>query len=168
MKKISKILIVFGVLAAAFVATSCGSLNRTYDVWYKYTNTIAELPVGTEPENPADDDPNSKGMLKNAQLYVKFNETDGLTVRVITSTQQTVTCAGGYISIPDVTIVTGFEKKYGKENFGPGRWTLLIGLGSFIEEDPPTQWTDISNIANAQFDIRRLVADFLLQLLGVN
>lgn len=172
MKKVSNILIILGLLVTAFMATSCGKLDRTYNTWYKYDNTISQLPIGTagkytieENGNPVEKD--GSGMLENATLYVKFNDTDGLTIRAITTTKQTVGVAGGYFEIPDVTIVTGFEKRYGKEDFGPVRWTALISLGAFVEEDPPAQWNDISNIANAKLNLKRLVTDFLLQLLGV-
>ena len=167
MKKITNILIILGVLAAAFVATSCGKLDRTYDTWYKYDNTISQLPIGdagTYTDSHGDTQTGT-GMLENATLYVKYNEIDGLTVRAITSTVQTVGVAGGYFEIPNVTIVTGFEKKYGKENFGPVRWTALISLGAFVEEDPPAQWNDISNLANAKVNLTRLVTEYLINVL---
>lgn len=169
MKKISNILIILGLLVTAFMASSCGKLDRTYNTWYKYDNTINQLPIGKEGKyiDENGDEQQGSGMLENATLYVRFNDTDGLTIRAITTTKQTVGVAGGYFEIPEVTIVTGFEKRYGKEDFGPVRWTALISLGAFVEEDPPAQWNDISNIANGKLDLKRLVADFLLQLLGV-
>ena len=163
MKKITNILIILGVLATAFVATSCGGVNNTYDTWYKYTETIDKLPIanaGTTDKGEVGD-----GMLKDAQLYLKFNDTDGLTIRVITLTKQTVSFAGGAYEIPDVTVAVGGEKTYSTADFGPVKWELLIRLGSFVKEDPTSTYTDISKALAGQFNLKRILAEFLLKML---
>lgn len=167
MKKISNILIVLGILAATFVVTGCGVMDRTYNTWYKYEHTgNLSLPIanaGKIDPNGGDDASNmGNGMLENAELYVKFNDTDGLTIRAITKTNQTVSFAGGAYEIPGVEFVAGGEKTYSTKEFGPLKWEALIRLGSFVQEDPPAITLNISQALEGQFNLKRIIAEFIL------
>ena len=165
MKKITNILIILGVLAIAFVATSCGVVDRTYNTWYKYEHTNPlSLPIATEGNVDANDPTSAigNGMLEDAELYVKFNDTDGLTLRVITKTEQTVSFAGGAYEIQGVEFIAGGEKTYSTKVFGPVKWQALIRLGSFVPEEPPAITLDISQALSGQFNLKRIIAEFLI------
>ena len=163
MKKITNILIILGVLAAAFVATSCGAMDHTYDKWYKYEHTgTISLPVANADENDSTKD----GMLKNAELYVRYNATNGLTLRVITKTEQEVSCAGGLYTISGVEMTAGGEKTYAPSEFGPVKWSALIRLGSFVPEEPPAITLDISQVLQGQFNLKRIILEVLIGMLG--
>ena len=169
MKKITNILIILGVLTAAFVATSCGAIDHTYDKWYKYEHTgTLSLPIANSGKiDPTDENSNvGDGMLKNAELYVRYNATNGLTLRVITQSQQTVGFAGGAYTIDDVSIITGGEKTYGPNEFGPVKWSALIRLGSFVPEEPPAINLDISQVLQGQFNLKRIILEVLIGMLG--
>lgn len=167
MKKISNILIVLGILAATFVVTGCGVMDRTYNTWYKYEHTgDLSLPIanaGKIDPNGSDEASNmGNGMLENAELYVKFNDTDGLTVCVITKTQQTVSCFGGAYEIQGVDMVAGGQKTYSTKEFGPLKWEALIRLGSFTQEDPPAINVNISQALEGKLNLKRILAEFIL------
>jgi hypothetical protein len=163
MKKITNILIILGVLAAAFVATSCGAMDHTYDKWYKYEHTgTISLPVANADENDSTKD----GMLKNAELYVRYNATNGLTLRAITKTAQTVSFAGGAYEIQGVEMTAGGEKTYDPSEFGPVKWSALIRLGSFVPEEPPAITIDISTALKGQFNLKRIILEVLIGMLG--
>lgn len=172
MKKITNILIILGVLAAAFVATSCGAIDHTYDKWYKYEHTgTLSLPVADEGnytvvENEQTVTKFGDGMLKNAELYVRYNATNGLTLRVITKTVQDVACAGGYYTISGVEMTAGGEKTYGPSEFGPVKWSALIRLGSFVPEEPPVTNVDISQILQGKLNLKRIILEVLIGMLG--
>lgn len=171
MKKITNILIILGVLAAAFVATSCGAMDHTYDKWYKYEHTgDLSLPIANAGKIDPDgsDDPSNKGngMLEKAELYVRYNATNGLTLRVITESQQTISFAGGAYEIPGVSMTTGGEMTYGPSEFGPVKWSALIRLGSFVPEEPPAITLDISQYLKGQFNLKRIILEVLIGMLG--
>ena len=168
MKKITNILIILGVLATAFVATSCGAINSTYDTWYKYEHSgTLSLPIANKGNVDQNDSTSTfgSGELENAELYVRFNETNGLTIRVITETQQTVSFAGGTYEIKGVKFVAGGEKTYSTKEFGPLKWEALIRLGSFVKEEPPEITLDISQAIAGQFNLKRILAEVLLKML---
>ena len=156
------------MLATVFVATSCGSVNRTYDTWYKYEHSEPlSLPVADKGNIDQNDSSSliGNGELKNAELYLRFNATDGLTIRVITKTQQTVSFAGGTYEIQGVNFIAGGEKTYSTKEFGPVRWEALIRLGSFVPEEPPEFNLDISNALAGKFNLKRIIAELLLSWL---
>lgn len=170
MKKITNLLIVFAVLLGSVLLTSCGKIDKTYNTWYKYEGDINDLPIANAGEYEDPDDHQMKqgtGKIKDAKLYVKFNDVDGLTIRVISETKQTITFAGGVYEVPDVTVVFGGEKTYSTSEFGVIKWTALIRLGNFKQEEPPSTYTDISNLLQGQFNLKRVIYEFLGSVLGI-
>lgn len=168
MKKISNILIVLGVLVTAFMASSCGAIDHTYDKWYKYEHTNPlSLPVANAGEYTDENGTHQgSGMLNNAELYVRYNATNGLTLRVITKTEQDVSCAGGLYTISGVEMTAGGEKTYAPSEFGPVKWSALIRLGSFVPEEPPAITLDISQVLQGQFNLKRIILEVLIGMLG--
>lgn len=162
MKKLINVLFILGILAGSMVLSSCG-IKQTFDKWYKYNGTFDELPIATA--GTTDTGTQGDGTLKNAELYVSYNESNGLTLRVISKTKQTISFAGGAYEIPDVTVVFGAEQTYGPSEFGVGKWTLLVKLGSFIEEDPPSNYNDISAALKGKLNLKRIITEILLNML---
>lgn len=159
MKKIMKILLAAALLAGAVMMTGCNFGDETYDTWYKYNGEIKNLPVADKGTSAGAD-----GMMENAQLYVRYNDDEGLTICVVTTTKQTISCAGGLVEIPDVEVAVGGEKKFAKSDFGPTRWQFLVRLGDFIEEDPP-KYNNVPELT-ANFNLRRILLEFLINTLG--
>ena len=164
MKKIINGLMILAVLFATVLVTSCGVVDKTYNKWYKYENTISSLPIANAGEYEDPNDHQTKqgdGMLKDAQLYVMFNETDGLTICVVSETKQTVTFANGAYTVPNITVAVGAKKTYSTAEFGVLKWNALIRLGSFDEATPP-EYNDISSALQGQLNLKRIIAEFLL------
>lgn len=159
MKKIMKVLLAAAVLLGTMALTGCMFSDETYDTWYKYDGDIKNLPVADAGTAAGAD-----GMMENAQLYVKYNGDEGLTICVVTTTKQTISCAGGLVEIPDVEVAVGGEKKFAKSEFGPTRWNILVRLADFIEEDPP-KYNNVPELT-ANFNLRRILLEFLINTLG--
>ncbi|MBO4533528.1 MAG: hypothetical protein J5726_07525 [Treponema sp.] len=147
------------VLLGTMALTGCMFSDETYDTWYKYDGDIKNLPVADAGTAAGAD-----GMMENAQLYVKYNGDEGLTICVVTTTKQTISCAGGLVEIPDVEVAVGGEKKFAKSEFGPTRWNILVRLADFIEEDPP-KYNNVPELT-ANFNLRRILLEFLINTLG--
>ena len=164
MKKLLNTLLVLIALAGTFMLTGCANdldeiLAPTYDTWYKYTKTT-NLAVANADSNDASKD----GVLKNAQLYVRFNPDDGIEILVCTSQEQTISYLGGAYNVK-ADVVTGGSKKYSASEFGRGKWYALICLGSFVKEEPPTITVNLDNFLEGQFNLKRVLAEFLLNTL---
>ena len=164
MKKLLNILLVLTALTGALMLTSCTNdldeiLSPTYNTWYKYTKTT-NLAVANADSSDASKD----GVLKDAQLYVRFNPDDGIEILVCTKKEQTISYLGGAYNVK-ADVVTGGSKKYGPEEFGRGKWYALICLGSFVKEEPPTITVNLDNLMDGQFNLKRVLAEFLLNTL---
>ena len=137
MKKITRAFMILTVVAIALMTAGCGlgervkeSLEETYEVWYKYNGQAGlKIPVG------ASDDDSNGSYMENAEFYVYYDD-DGLTVAVQSSKKENVELYGGLVSTTQ-TIYVGGTKHYSKSEFGPVRWTALIGSGNFEEDDEP-------------------------------
>ena len=159
MKKIMKVLLAAAILLGTMALTGCMFGDETYDTWYKYDGDIKNLPVADAGTAAGAD-----GMMENAQLYVKYNGDEGLTICVVTTTKQTISCAGGLVEIPDVEVAVGGEKKFAKSEFGPTRWNIIVRLADFVEEDPP-KYNNVPELT-ANFNLRRILLEFLINTLG--
>ena len=164
MKKLLNILLVLIAFTGTIMLTGCQNdldqiLGPTYDTWYKYTKTT-NLAVANADESDSSKD----GVLKNAQLYVRFNPDDGIEILVCTSQEQTISYLGGAYNVK-ADLVTGGSKKYSASEFGRGKWYALICLGSFVKEEPPTISVNLDNFLDGQFNLKRVLAEFLLNTL---
>ena len=140
MKKISKLFAVMTILASVLMMCGCGiknAISQTYDTWYKYSGGPVSVPRGSD----TTENDTATSSLDGAEIYVYFNESDGLTVAIQTVTTETVSLAGGLLE-SDVEIVTGGTKQYTKEQCGVAKWTTLIGFGSFEESKAPKIYTE--------------------------
>ncbi len=161
MKKISKAFMVLSIIVGALAFTSCGffdsvkeAIEETYDTWYVYDGELS-LPVAGEDTKSTD------GMLSNANLYVKFDPDNGLEVVVCTTKAQTISYLGGAYEV-EANLTTGGKKEYPVENFGPVKWSGLMAMGKFVEDEPPKIDIQLDNILKGQFNLKRLLAQLLL------
>ena len=164
MKKINGILIVLSILLATLFMTSCDTAPEldpfasTYDHWYVYYKPV-NAPIANKDTNDASKD----GILKDAKIYVKYNKTTGLDLMVINTKEQEIGYFGGAYTVKaDVT--TGATKNYPPEEFEPAKWKALMLLGKFTVEEPPKITVDISTLLEGQFNMKRLLAEWLLSM----
>lgn len=164
MKKLMNVLLAVAVLAGAVMLTGCEGgadefISHTYNVWYKYNGEV-DVPVAN-----ADSTNSSKdGVLKGSQVYVKYNTTNGLTVLVCTTKTQEISYLGGAYTV-QADVTTGGSKVYPPEEFGRAKWTSLMLLGNFVKEDPPAITVNLDDIMGGQFNLKRVLAEFLLKML---
>ena len=173
MKKIINVLLALAVFAGAFMLSGCGIREYAkYDTWYKYKSANGiDIPVGaTGTENSE----TAVGqMMENAELYVCYNETNGLKIAVQSTKEQKIEIAGGLLET-SVDVVTGGTKEYTKEEFGPGKWTTLIVVTGKFEESKapkivtnPEQCINITNNEKFTFQWKRVLREILInKLLG--
>ena len=158
MKKITAVLTVLAVMAGALMFTGCGVgnlISDTYDSWYVYKKEV-NVPVAGEDESSTD------GILKNAQVYVRFNPTDGLDVRVCTTHTQTINFMGTGYEI-ETTQVTGADKHYPiSAEVNVASWTIMQGTGNFIKEEAPEPSIKLDDILKGNFNLKRMLANLLL------
>ena len=170
MKKLFNVFIILSVLFCAVAATGCGDvLEPTYNTWYKYEGTF-DIPLGSDTSEDAD----SLLNLKNSELYVYYDADEGLTVAVQSTKEQDVELLGGLTSYT-VDMIIGGQKTYTKEKgqFGPGRWTALMLLGTFEESNTPEivknpeQCIDLSEGLQNGIQWKKVLKKILIQqLLG--
>lgn len=162
MKKIMNVLLAVALLAGAVMMCGCTQnadefISHTYDVWYKYNKEV-DVPVAEKTSNSND------GILKGAQVFVKFNPDDGLTVLVCTTKTQQISYLGGAYTV-DADVTTGGSKVYPPEEFGRAKWTSLMLLGKFVKEEPPKVTVSLDTLMEGKFSLKRVLAEFLLQML---
>ena len=162
MKKIMNVLLAVALLAGAVMMCGCSQtadefISNTYDVWYKYNKDV-DVPVAEKTTNAND------GILKGAQVFVKFNPDDGLTVLVCTTKSQEISYLGGAYTV-EADVTTGGTRVYPPEEFGRAKWTSLMLLGKFVREEPPVITVKLDDIMNGKFSLKRVLAEFLLQML---
>ena len=160
MKKLINVLFVLAVLAGSLLLSSCG-IRETFDTWYKSKGDIPQLPIADESQLLEGEN----GMLKDAQLYVRFNDVDGLTIRILSETIQTITIGGGAYEIDGIKVSVGTEKTYPTSDFGLAKWTALIKLGSFVEANPPEIQNDIGQFFEGKLNLKRIIVEFLINKL---
>ena len=165
MKKIGSILLILSVLFTTLFVTACSDdpeldpFANTYDKWYLYKKAV-DVPVADSDTA----DTTKDGVLKGAKVYVKYNTDDGLELMVVTTQKQTISYLGGAYEV-EADVTTGASQKF--EDFKKSKWKALILLGSFIKEDPPKITVDLSNGLNGKLNLKRVLAEFILNnLLG--
>ena len=165
MKKIGSVLIILSVLLSTLVITGCSDdpeldpFANTYDKWYLYKNTV-DVPVADKDTADATKD----GVLKGAKVYVKYDLDEGLELKVVTTQKQTISYLGGVYEV-EADVTTGATKTF--EDFSSAKWKTLILLGSFVKEEPPKITVDLSQKLNGKLNLRRVLAEFILNnLLG--
>ena len=142
MKKIVKLIAGLVILASVFMLSGCGVLEETYNKWYKYNNQL-NLPIheGADVSSGSD-----TGILKNADLYLYYNKTDGLKICFVTTHEQEIQYGGSYSPlVVNADIVTGATKQFEPSAFGPGLWDALVVTGKIRPQNPPTIAVDISD-----------------------
>lgn len=173
MKKLMNVLLAVAVLAGAVMMSGCGLRDYAkYDTWYKYKSVDGiSIPVGAA--GTADSETAVGQMMENAELYVCYNETNGLKIAVQSTKEQKIEIAGGLLET-SVDVVTGGTKEYTKEEFGPGKWTTLIVVTGKFEEcnapkivTNPEQCINLTNNENFTFQWKKVLRNILInQLLG--
>ncbi|MBR4790610.1 MAG: hypothetical protein IK024_06930 [Treponema sp.] len=159
MKKVFKLFAGLVVLASVFMLSGCGVLEETYNKWYKY-NTQLNLPIAE-----ADTEDSTKdGLLKNADLYLYYNKTDGLKICFVTTHKQEIQYGGSLSPITvNADIVTGGTKQFQPSQFGPGLWDALVVSGKIQPQNPPTIAVDISDaFANGKFKPELILSQLIL------
>ena len=161
MKKTRVFLMIMSVLFAALCVAGCQQqepelFTETYDKWYVYNKEI-DAPIANADAN----NPNKDGVLHNAKVYVKFNKNDGLTMLVATTKTQTIEYLGGAYTV-QADVTTGATKTYSTDEFSAKKWKALILFGNFSREEPPTITVDLSDLMGGQFNMKRLLAEWLL------
>lgn len=135
MKKHTKLLTIGAILLAGIFCTSCGAgalVQNTYDQWYKYSGNIGDVALETSAAtNAAPTD-----VIKNAELYLKYNAQNGLTVAIQTTNKKDMDLLGGLTSY-SVEVVAGQEKQYDKTSFGPIKWEALYLTGTLVPCEEP-------------------------------
>ncbi len=164
MKKIINVLLALAVFAGAFMLSGCGEgadefISHTYNVWYKYNNEV-DVPVA----NADSSDSSKDGVLKGSKVYVKYNPSNGLTVLVCTTKTQEISYLGGAYTV-QADVTTGGSKIYPPEEFGRGKWTSLMLLGKFVKEEPPAITVNLDDIMGGQFNLKRILTEFLINTL---
>lgn len=142
MKKLTKLFVVAAVVLAGFMMSGCDLLGMlkdqvasTYNTWYKYTGTIPSIPVANAADADADVD-KSTGAFKDAEIYVYFDEDDGLTLAIQSTSEQNISLLGGLASTV-TKVTTGGTKQYPISEFGKIKWAGLVSSGSFEESKKP-------------------------------
>ncbi len=165
MKKIGSILLVLSVLLSTLVITGCTDdpeldpFVSTYDKWYRYKKTV-DVPVADKDSSDSAKD----GVLKGAEVYVRYNPDDGLELKICTTQKQTISYLGGAYEV-EADVTTGATKTF--EDFSAGRWKALMLLGSFTKEEPPKITVDLSETLKGKLNLKRVLAEFILNnLLG--
>lgn len=133
MKKFLKIMTAAAVLLCGLALTGCGAvdaLKQTYNKWYKYNGTY-EVPLGS---NADEEDGTAMNTLKDAEFYVYFDENDGMTLAIQSTSTQDIQLVQG-LATTQVELVTGGTKTY--ETVGTGRWGVLMYSGNFVQSSVP-------------------------------
>ncbi len=139
MKKIMKVLLAAAVFAGTVMMTGCGlgeRIKETYNTWYQY-NKEGGLSIPVSDASDSDSLADSTGkMMENAEIYVYYDDDEGLTLAVQSTKAQDIELAGGLLSTT-VDVVTGGTKQYTKAEFGAVKWTALMASGAFSESRTP-------------------------------
>ena len=140
MKKYVKIFAVTAVLLAGLFVTGCGfakaikdTIESTYNQWYKYnSNSEINIPVLAYDVEDEDDTDESVSKLKNAEIYIKYENSDDLfIVAVQSTTTQTVELLQGLYS-QDMDIVMGAKKNFEKSEMTSANWAALVAAYSTL------------------------------------
>ena len=136
MKKITKLIAVFSLVAGVIMMCGCGlksAIDATHNKWYKYNKEGGiDIPLGSDTSADAA----SALDLKNAEFYVYFDDDKGLLVAVQSTKSENVELYKGLMSTT-VDVTVGSTKQYTKDEFGTGKWTTMIALGNFTPCNAP-------------------------------
>ena len=137
MKKITNLFVVLSILAATVFMTGCGlkeAIDSTHNKWYKYTGGDGVIDVPCGDDTTADS--TTAGTLKNTELYLYYDDDDGLLVVLQKDSVQSVDLVGGLLT-EDITITSGAKKQYTKADFGPVKWGIAVGSGAITPCETP-------------------------------
>ncbi len=144
MKKLTKIMIATAVLLCGFVVTGCGAaetikeiVDGTHNTWWKYkTDKNIEIPVLAATDEDSDTADESASKLKDAEIYLYFDSSDGLLVAIQSQTRQTVSMLNGLYE-QEQTIVMGSTKRFTKDQFDSKKWTILVAAANLEKVSEP-------------------------------
>lgn len=138
MKKSTKIFSALALLLCGLIISGCAAaeaikeqMEGTFDQWYKYKSTV-KIPLGSTDEETASKDHE----LQAAEIYVKYNQNDGLKVAVQTTSQQDITMLGRLVSTTQDVYIGG-TKVYDTTTVTPARWSALLLTGNFTKSEEP-------------------------------
>lgn len=137
MKKLSIMISTAMLLLCGFVFSGCGLkevVADSYDTWYKYKSD-KQLDIPIAPAT-SDEDSDTGMNLQNAEIYVFYNQDNGLTLAVQSETKQTVSLLQGFYE-QEMSIVVGGTKEYPVETFGKIKWTALWSSGKLEKASEP-------------------------------
>lgn len=170
MKKITKLIAVFSLVASVIMMCGCGlksAIDATHNKWYKYNKEGGiDIPLGSDTSADAA----SALDLKNAEFYVYFDDDKGLLVAVQSTKSENVELYKGLMSTT-VDVTVGSTKQYTKDEFGTGKWTAMIALGNFTPCNAPKIVSNpnecfvITNALENGIQWKKVLANILLQSL---
>ena len=172
MKKISKLIAVLSIVAGVIMMCGCGlksAIDATHNKWYKYVSAEGvSVPIGDD----TSDSSLTTTTLKGADFYLYFDDDKGLLVVVQKDSIQSVDIAGGLLT-QDITVTTGAQKQYTKEQFGTAKWATLVASGKIAPSDTPkfisnhSNCIDISEALGNGIQWKKVLKQILInQLLG--
>ena len=170
MKKIGKLFAVLSIVASVMMMCGCGfiaQINETYDKWYKYEKSV-DIPLGDDSSS----DSATAATLSGAEFYLCYNKKSGLLVVVQKDSVQTVSVAQGLLE-QDITITTGAQKQYTKDQFSTRKWAVLVASGKIKACDQPKfvahhdQCIDVSTALGNGIQWKKVLRNILInQWLG--
>ena len=172
MKKLTKLVAAMALLAGILMLTGCGlNIKKTYNHWYKYEgDQTLDIPLGNIGSSDDESDSSKTGAIKNAEFYVYYSQSEGLTVAVQTKSTENIEIAGGLKTV-QTTITTGGTKKY--PDFEASKWAALMLLGSFEQCSAPKIVADpescvnITDIIDGEIQWKKVLKKILInKLLG--
>lgn len=172
MKKITKLIAVFSLVASVIMMCGCGlksAIDATHNKWYKYVSAEGvSVPIGDDTSESSA----TAATLKGADFYLYFDDDKGLLVVVQKDSIQSVDIAGGLL-IQDITVTTGAQKQYTKEQFGTAKWATLVASGKIAPSDTPkfisnhNSCIDVSEALGNGIQWKKVLRNILInQLLG--
>ena len=172
MKKITKLIAVLSLVAGVIMMSGCGlkeAIDATHNKWYKYNSAEG---VNVDLGDDTSESSATVATLKGADFYLYFDDEKGLLVVVQKDKVETVDLAGGLLTT-DITVTTGAQKQYTKQQFGSVQWGTLVASGKIIPSDTPkfisdhSHCIDVSEALGNGIQWKKVLRNILInQLLG--
>ncbi len=170
--KTLKLIFASALLLCAVFMTSCGSaadvFEGTYNQWYKYDGS-ARIPLGAIDDET---EGSNTSMLKDVEVYCKFNPSAGLIVAIQASKEQNIEVFNG-LGTTTAKVIMGGKKEYTLEQFGKAKW---IGVYSTVKlakaSEPkivsnPEECITLDSFSNFKIQWKKVLANLILnKLLG--
>ena len=156
----------------ALFMTSCGSagdvFEGTYNQWYKYDGS-AKIPLGAIDDET---EGSNTSVLKDVEVYCKFNPSSGLTVALQASKEKNIDVFNG-LGTTSVNMIMGGKKEYSLEQFGKGKWIAVYSTVKLVKADAPKVVTNpdecitLDSFDNFKIQWKKVLANLLVnKLLG--